>query len=203
VADAELQPISSELFIWQAFDASVKADLFSTGFAADAGFYLVDPIEIGADIIAATVGASSVAGVVVTNANHARASAAFAARFEVAVYVHPAARDQINYANCIEIGRPAAAVAGAQIVTIDGAAPGEIALFLDGSGGTVIFGDAVINAGSYGFTLLPAKYCVSARQMRKSLRKLLDLQFERMLFAHGTPIMSNARTRLAALLDES
>jgi hypothetical protein len=37
--------------------------------------------------------------------------------------------------------------------------------------------------------------------MSRSLRKLLDVKSERMLFAHGNPILSGATYRLGQLLD--
>jgi hypothetical protein len=37
--------------------------------------------------------------------------------------------------------------------------------------------------------------------MRRSLQKLLDYKTKRILFAHGTPILSKATERLQALLD--
>ena len=37
--------------------------------------------------------------------------------------------------------------------------------------------------------------------MRRSLRQLLEFRFERLLFAHGTPIISGAHARLAELLE--
>jgi hypothetical protein len=39
--------------------------------------------------------------------------------------------------------------------------------------------------------------------MRRSLRKLLDYKAERMLLAHGTPILSRASERLQGLLNTS
>lgn len=87
-----------------------------------------------------------------------------------------------------------------RLFQIEGAAPGEIALHFPGEGGTLVVGDALINMGSHGFSFLPAKYCQDARQMRRSLPQLLDCQFERILFAHGTPIVAQARRRLAELL---
>ena len=41
----------------------------------------------------------------------------------------------------------------------------------------------------------------SEKEMRRSLRKLLDYKAERILFAHGTPILSGASDRLQKLLD--
>jgi glyoxylase-like metal-dependent hydrolase (beta-lactamase superfamily II) len=61
-------------------------------------------------------------------------------------------------------------------------------------------GDALINFEPYGFTFLPAKYCSNQKQMRRSLRKLLDYKAERIFFAHGTPILAGASERLKSLL---
>jgi glyoxylase-like metal-dependent hydrolase (beta-lactamase superfamily II) len=90
---------------------------------------------------------------------------------------------------------------GLQVITTEGAVPGEIGLHYAPNGGTLIIGDALINFESYGFTFLPAKYCSKQRQMRQSLRKLLDYKAERMLFAHGTPILSQATQRLQGLFN--
>src|SRR5207247_4459970 len=90
--------------------------------------------------------------------------------------------------------------AGLTTIAIEGAALGESALHLEKDDGTIIIGDALINFEPFGFSLLPPKYCSNQKLMRQSLRQLLDFKFERLLFAHGTPILSSARARLEALL---
>jgi len=89
------------------------------------------------------------------------------------------------------------------VIAIEGAAPGEIVLHYASNGGTLIVGDALINFEPYGFTFLPGKYCSNEKEMRRSLRKLLDYKAERILFAHGTPILSGASDRLQKLLDSN
>jgi glyoxylase-like metal-dependent hydrolase (beta-lactamase superfamily II) len=64
----------------------------------------------------------------------------------------------------------------------------------------MIVGDALINLEPYGFTFLPGKYCSNEKEMRRSLQKLLDYKAERILFAHGTPILSGVSDRLRDLL---
>ena len=59
----------------------------------------------------------------------------------------------------------------------------------------------MIHFDPYGFTFLPAKYCTNFKEMRKSLRDLLNYKVKRILFAHGTPIVSQADRRLHQLLD--
>jgi glyoxylase-like metal-dependent hydrolase (beta-lactamase superfamily II) len=80
---------------------------------------------------------------------------------------------------------------------------GEIALHCQREEGMLVLGDALINFGSRGFDFLPAKYCSNAKQMRRSLKKLLDIDFERVFFAHGMPILVSGRAQLEALLNKN
>ena len=191
----ETQQLRPGLTIWSRYDSAVKADLFSTAIATASGTFLVDPIKLENEEWPTTL---NVTGIVITNANHVRASADLARKFSVPIH----ATSNASISGSRELCEGDFLADELQIVAIGGAAPGEIALFSARDSGVLIVGDALINFGSSGFTFLPAKYCSDSKQMRKSLRKLLDLNFERMLFAHGVPIMDKARDRLAALFAE-
>lgn len=198
----ELHQFSNGDFIWQRYDPAVKADLFSTGLATAAGTYLIDPIALAERELSEALGGSKAVGIVVTNANHVRAAVIFSRNLSAGVYARAGAFDGITDAEVSEVTAGADQLTGLEIIAIEGAAAGEIALFrADSPGGTVVIGDAVINSGSYGFTLLPAKYCSNPKLLRKSLHQLLDYSFERIFFAHGMPIVARGRSRLAALLD--
>lgn len=197
----EISDLRPGLFIWQTYDETVKADLFSTGLERSGEFYLVDPIALDDASLVERLSQSRVQGVIITNANHARAAAEFSRKFSAPLFLHSAARDAIDAPGVVEIGAGVEGVPGLTVIPIDGAPPGEIALHCDVDGGTMIVGDALINFGSHGFTFLPPKYCSNPRLMRKSLGQLLDYRFERMLFAHGTPITSHIRDRLAELVE--
>ncbi|HZE57178.1 MAG TPA: hypothetical protein VE031_04935 [Chthoniobacterales bacterium] len=179
---AELEPITLGIWIWRFYDPAIKADLFSTAIKTSHGIYLVDPVPLAPDATSELSEQGAIAGIVVTNENHGRAADDFARRFQVEVYD----RGSIG--------------SGLGAISIEGGPAGEIAVYCDADHGTLIIGDALINFEPHGFTLLPSKYCSNAKLMRKSLPKLLDYQFERMLFAHGTPILTAARQRLEQLL---
>ena len=196
----EVHELRSGLFIWQRYDPRVKADLFSTGLTTSAGLYLLDPIAPEDKNLGGTLERHVVRGVIVTNENHARAAAAFAERFKVPVYAHAQARGAFDTGEVVDIPGGSDSPEGVTTIPIPGAPAGEIAVHCASDGGTLIVGDALINFGSHGFDFLPAKYCSDARLMRKSLPRLLEYGFERMLFAHGTPILTQARARLAQLL---
>ena len=199
--DATIHQVSSGLTIWQRYDPAVKADLFSTLITTPSGFVLVDPSHLPPAALSALLGGHGVAGIVITNANHARATGDFAEQFGSQIYAHREAKADLAGRKTRDVTDGVSIVPGLEAITIDGAAPGEIALHCQAEGGTLILGDALINMDSLGFSYLPTKYCTNSKMMRKSLHKLLRYRCERILFAHGMPIVAQASRRLAELLE--
>ena len=187
--------------LWQAYDPKCKADLFSTALEIPAGTYLVDPIPLGEAALSSLRSLRKPVGIFITNGNHVRAAADFASSFSVPILAHESLRGSpdIPQATWLQDGQIIAD--GLTAIAIDGAPLGEIAIHYNANGGSMIFGDALINFEPYGFSFLPDKYCENSKLMHRSLRKLLDYVFERMLFAHGTPILSNGQARLVELLN--
>jgi len=189
------------LVVWQAYDPAVKAELFSTAVATAADhIVLVDPIALAESELDRLSEQRPIGGVVVTNVNHHRAAAWYSSKFSAPLFGHRAsfADEQIASATFVTEGDK---IAGElEVIELGGAARGEIALYRPAPDGTLIIGDALINFPPHGFACLPRKYCTDEKQLRRSLRKLLDYRAERLLFAHGTPILSGATTRLCELL---
>jgi glyoxylase-like metal-dependent hydrolase (beta-lactamase superfamily II) len=200
-AASDFDRITSNIAIWHKYDSAVKAELYSTCLGTSGGTYLIDPVPLESEALYELIGSNSVAGIIVTNGNHHRASAKFAERFSAPVlgrtgsFPNRVAHEFKSVTDGDEISE------GLRAIGIEGAADGEIALHYAPDGGTFIIGDALINFEPYGFTFLPAKYCSNQKQMQRSLRKLLDYKAERMLFGHGTAILSEASERLRGLLD--
>jgi hypothetical protein len=199
VAD-ELCRVGSDLFLWQAYDPKVKADLFSTALLTSAGLLIVDPIPLAGAATGELLQIAPAVGIIVTNSNHARASLEFAKRFSAPLFADRESLkgEKVPFTEVENGDRICAAV---DVIAIDGAVPGEIALHYPSDNGSLIVGDTLINFEPHGFSLLPKKYCSDEKEMRRSLRKLLAAKSERMLFAHGTPILSDATDRLQRLLD--
>jgi glyoxylase-like metal-dependent hydrolase (beta-lactamase superfamily II) len=200
VPSAEFHRLSSSLFIWQGYDPTVKVDVSSTGLGTTAGVVLIDPFAADSLPLEEALASIQVVGVVATNANHARACTAFAGRFAVSVFAQREAQTGLDLPRVVELAAGGRHWEEVAVIRIEGAAPGEIALYNASDDGVIIIGDALINFGAHGFTFLPARYCSNAKQMRKSLRQLLDYRFERILFAHGMPILRHGHARLQELL---
>ena len=199
----EVDQVSPGVFVWQAYDPKIKADLFSTALETPAGIYVVDPIPLGSDGLLSLRAYRKVAGIFVTNGNHARAAAEFAKIFSVSTYVHETLRGNPDFPQATWMHDGETLSREVTAIAINGGPAGETALHYEDNGGTMVLGDALINFEPHGFGLLPAKYCLNRNLMRCSLKKLLDYTFERILFAHGTPILSGARARVEQLLARS
>ena len=197
----EVDEVSPGILVWQAYDSKVKADLFSTALETRAGTFVIDPIPLASEaLLGVGPRRPKTAGVFVTNANHARAARDFAKTFGVPLYVHDELRGTSDFPQTTGVRDGEMFSQGLTAIALDGGPAGEMALHCDDNGGTMVVGDALINFEPHGFGMLPAKYCLDSKLMRWSLEKLLDYPFERMLFAHGTPILSSARARLERLL---
>jgi Metallo-beta-lactamase superfamily len=196
----EVDEVSPGIFVWQAYDSKSKADLFSTALTTHAGIYIVDPIPLASDGLRTLRAQPEAVGIFVTNVNHARAAAEFARALSLPILAHGELCGTPDFPHTTAVQDGEEFCRGLTAVALDGGPAGEMALHYNNNGGTMILGDALINFEPHGFGMLPAKYCQDANLLRQSLTKLLDYAFERMLFAHGMPILAGARAQLEQLL---
>src|SRR6266705_1301679 len=83
---SDFDRIASNVAIWHDYDRGVKAELYSTSLTTAEGMYLIDPIPLQSDMLGKLIGACPVAGVIVTNSNHYRASHQFAEQFSAPIF---------------------------------------------------------------------------------------------------------------------
>jgi Metallo-beta-lactamase superfamily len=197
VEAADFQSLTESLWLWEAYDPAVKSDLFSSAALLADRLFLFDPIPLAATPLRHLISGRNVAGIVLTNSNHLRAAADFSRQHKAPIFT---AESVIREFNSVALSANAGIAPEISAIPIEGAAPGEMAFHLADNGGTIVVGDALIHLDPYGFALLPPKYCSDQKEMRRSLRQLLDWTFQRLLFAHGPPLLSSARERLEKLL---
>ena len=190
------------LFEWSAYDPAVKVDLHAHALVVGRELVSVDPIALRREAREELFAAAGVSGfglILLTNGNHARAAREFRRQFGVPVCAPEGARAALRADGVVDVNEPPPR--GLETVALPGFGPGEVAYHSPADGGTLFVGDALINLPAPpGFSLLPEKYCENLKVARGSLRRLLDLSFERILFAHGTPLVAGARAKLEHLL---
>jgi hypothetical protein len=194
-AAPEYQTIRPGLFFWQVYDPSVKTDLCCCAFETPGGLVFCDPAPLDAPALEELTEGRTPRAIVLTNGNHERNAPALARRFGIDIWARSAARGEIAATRWFEDGE--VLFGEVEAISLEGFPPGETALWWDG---VLLIGDALINVPPYGFSILPDKYCQDARLGRESLKKLLRFPVEILAFAHGLPIVSQARERLAALI---
>ena len=195
------------LACWEAYDSASKVDLHACALRlADGRLFFVDPIPLARPALAELGPRPGVhlAGVILTNGNHARAADAFRRAHGLPLAAHPAAAAGAGLTADVTIPDTGGPLfdGALEAVPLPGAAAGEMALYRVDGGGLVIVGDALINLPSHPFTMLPDKYCDDPKTLRRSLATLLVRAFATLAFAHGQPLTVNPRARLAALLGE-
>ena len=193
----EFHRVRSDLVVWQAYEPAVKCDLTCCARETAGRLILIDPIPLDAPALAELCAEAVPAAIVLTNGNHARAAADYRAQFSIPILAHIAAVPELGLPVDGVLAEGHKVLEWLEVIELPGAASGEIALF---GGGVMHVGDALIHVAPPGFAPLPDKYCANARELRRSLGKLLRFDFELLTFAHGLPLVAQARHRLENLL---
>jgi glyoxylase-like metal-dependent hydrolase (beta-lactamase superfamily II) len=138
---------------------------------------------------------------VLTNRNHSRASNTIRDRTQAPVCIHPDdaahAREQGTAIDGeLRAGDP---IGPLDVVGAPGKSPGEVVLHWP-SRRLLFVGDAVIGNPPGRCALLREKVMDDPQRLRRSVLGLLGLDFDALLFGDGTPILRDAKPRLAELV---
>ena len=161
----------------------------------------IDPVSPGDEFLA-NIARMSVARILLTNRNHSRAANVVRERTGARTLIHA---DDAAHARSqgavvdgdLSIG---AKIGPLTIVAVPGKSPGEVALHWP-ERSLLIVGDAVIGNPPGSCGLLREKVMDDPARLRQSVRKLLDLDFDTLLFGDGTSILRDANLRLKELVD--
>lgn len=202
----EVHRVSADLYVWQAYEPEVKCDLTSTALRVGDALILIDPIWLEREGIEELLDAGEPKLIVCTNVNHARAAARWRKGWGAQVVAHEEAGAELEVEVDVvvkdgdDLGALVSGPAAGrlEICALPGGANGEIAIIQPGR--LACLGDAVVHLPGHGFGVLPDKYCNDAKLLRTSLQKLLRWEFQALTFAHGLPLLSQARERLSDLL---
>jgi glyoxylase-like metal-dependent hydrolase (beta-lactamase superfamily II) len=193
----EFQTLRDGLFFWQAYDASVKVDLSCCARRTRKGLVFIDPIPLAEEALREIAAGCPPAAIVITNGNHERAARSLRERYQIPACAHREAAPELGDFVDRILNDGESLLDELTVVELPGAAPGEIGLH----GADVLHvGDALIHLPPLGFGILPDKYCSDPKELRRSLGKLLRFPFDALTFAHGLPVMTQARQRLSHLI---
>ena len=199
-----MQEILPELFHWTAYHRGIDKHVSSYYVGGEAAL-LVDPMlpEGGVDAVALL---GSPQGIALTNRHHLRASAQLVDAFDCPILCHEAGLHEFAEGGPDVRGfafgetlRP-----GVEALEVGAITAEETALHIGAGGGALAFADAIVHyGGEVGFVpdfLLGDDPEGVKRGVRESVERLRERDFEALLFAHGEPIVADARATLERFL---
>jgi glyoxylase-like metal-dependent hydrolase (beta-lactamase superfamily II) len=189
------------VFTWPWFSEPHGYDFHGTLVLHEAGNLCIDPVECGEEVLD-RLAKEGVARILLTNRNHTRAANRVRERTGASVAIHPAdaayaEKQGVRIDGELAVG---GRVGPFTVVGVPGKSPGEIALY-DATRRLLIVGDAVIGNPPGRLSLLRDRVMDDPQELRASVRRLLELDFDALLVGDGVPIRTGARARLAELVE--
>jgi len=196
-----MHEITTDIFSWAWFSEPHGYNFNGYLVRLGEGNLCIDPVQ-PSDACLADIARIGCAKILLTNRNHSRATNAVRARTGARSFIHPDdaahARNQgAEIDGDLKVGEK---IGPLTIVAVPGKSPGEVALHWP-ERKLLIVGDAVIGNPPGRCGLLREKVMDDPARLRRSVRKLLDLEFETLLFGDGASILHDARTPLKELVD--
>jgi glyoxylase-like metal-dependent hydrolase (beta-lactamase superfamily II) len=195
-----MQEILPDIYTWSWFSEPHGYNFNGYLVRHGDGNLCIDPVQPG-DAAMAEIARLGAATILLTNRNHSRASNAVRERSGARVRIHPADAGHARGQGTIVDGdlEAGATVGPLTVVAVPGKSPGEVALHWP-ERRLLFVGDAVIGNPPGACALLREKVMDDPARLRGSVRGLLDLEFDALLCGDGTPILRDARARLAELV---
>ena len=192
----KLKSVVKGLYRWTGLHTEWKITFDSYALVTPEGVVLIDPMKPTRAALKSLDALGDPIGVFLTNANHDRDAHWFRKEHEIQVYAQEKATADCDSKIDVLVMDGEKLPGGLRAIHIPGICSSETAFYTKQSGGILILGDAVLNPPRQGLSLLPDEYCDDRRQARASLKKLVNLNFKTVTFAHGEPLTDGAKRKL-------
>jgi hypothetical protein len=199
-----VEEIVPGLFHWTTFHEGIRSDVSS--YFVEGSRTLIDP-RVPAEGLEWFRGRRAPERAVLTIRHHYRHCDAFARAFGIDVWCHEDGLHEFEDGpEVLGFSFGDRIASDVTALEMDAISPDDTALRVDVAGGALAFGDGLVNwrGGRVGF--VPDHYMGDdpeevKRGLRRSLERLLEEDFEHLLFAHGDPIIGSGRATLARFLE--
>ena len=195
-----METIAGDIRTWSWFSAPHGYNFNGLLIAHPQGNICIDPVEASAADFEEIVRARP-ARVLLTNRNHVRAANRVHEQTGARIAIHPADAAHARSQGAIldEELHVGETVGPFTVVAVPGKSPGEIALHWP-ERKILIVGDAVIGNPPGRCGLLREQVMDDPARLRDSVKNLLSIDFDTLLFGDGVSILSGAKERLRELV---
>jgi glyoxylase-like metal-dependent hydrolase (beta-lactamase superfamily II) len=205
-----MREILPGIFTWGSTYADRPWDLNGYAIAFDRCTVLVDPPAPGVEGWAGFDAMKPITKIVLTNRDHVRDAGLFRTRYGAAVVAGANEVTQLAPLAIDETVREGDLIAGAlRVIDLPGKSPGEIGLYFDPehhgasreTGGILLLGDAIIGNPPGALGLIPKPKLDDPSALKRSLRKLLNYDFDMVLLCDGQPVLSGGKLKVTGFLN--
>jgi len=205
-----MREILPGIFTWGSTYADRPWDLNGYAIRVAGCTTLVDPPALGEDEWPSFDVMKPIATIVLTNRDHVRDAELFRTRCGARLV---AGADEVRQLAPIAINeavREGDLIAGAlRVIHLPGKSAGEIGLYFDPAyhavsremGGILLLGDAIIGDPPGALSLIPEPKLDDPPKLKRSLRKLLDYDFDVLLLCDGQPVLRGGKLKVAEFLN--
>ncbi len=198
--ESAMKEIASGIYTWSKFSEPHGYDFNGHLVRHASGNICIDPVEPSAADLA-EIKRLGVARIVLTNRNHSRAAKVVRTATGAPVAIHPADAPHAKSQGTVideelAVGQK---IGPLTVVAAAGKSPGEVALHWP-ERRLLIVGDAVVGNPPGKCGLLREQVMDDPAALRRSVAKLLKLDFDTMLMGDGVTILVGAKARLKELV---
>jgi glyoxylase-like metal-dependent hydrolase (beta-lactamase superfamily II) len=193
---ASVEGVAPGVWHWLVPDDRIGAWSAAHAVASDEGTVLIDPVPLSPERLA---GLGEVSAICITAGTHQRSAWRYRRELGAPVYA-PALSRLIDEEPDERYGDGDVLPAGLTAVFTPGAGTTQHTFVLDRDGGVAFVADLVTNYPGRGLAFVPERHLHDPAEMRRSVRKLLDLPFTLLCLAHGAPVSDDPKAAIRALL---
>jgi glyoxylase-like metal-dependent hydrolase (beta-lactamase superfamily II) len=196
-----METILGDVLTWSWFSEPHGYNFNSLLIPDRAGNLCIDPVEPSDEVLNELV-RRGVSRILLTNRNHVRAANRIRERTGARCYIHPADAAYAKGQGAELDGdlREGEEIGALKVIGVSGKSPGEVALLWP-ERRALIVGDAVVGNPPGKLSLLREKVMDDPARLRRSVKQLLELDFDNLLVGDGVSITGNAKQRLQELVE--
>jgi glyoxylase-like metal-dependent hydrolase (beta-lactamase superfamily II) len=204
-----MRELFNGIFTWGSVYPDRPWDLNGYALKLDGATLLLDPPQPEAAEWPNLDALQPIGKIILTNRDHTRDAEAFRARFHASVAACVDELSQFASLKIDETFRDGDLLwGGLRVIHLPGKSPGEVGFYIEpahhkgalAAGGIMLLGDALIGHPPGQLGLIPPAKLDNPALLKQSLRKLLNYDFQVLLLCDGQPVLSHAKSKVAAFL---
>jgi glyoxylase-like metal-dependent hydrolase (beta-lactamase superfamily II) len=193
-----IEKVTPDVWTWSVHDDRIDFVSSSFAFVSDEGTILIDPLPLEPDVLG---NLGDVHAIVLTSGSHQRSSWRYRRELGVPVWIPAGVESNEEepdgrYSDGDELHDDL------QAIFTPGAGTTQHTLLLDRDGGVVFTPDLLVIPPGGRLTLTPAQYVHDPEEQRRSVEKLLDLNFRVLCTGHGGAVTEDAKGAVRAALEQ-